>query len=124
MRFARTLRVNYQQLGDADGANRAMNVELQATEMHLEKTWRSNEAYYRKKYAGVRRFRGFLEWSRFGLQISFGNGERPLKLARATILILLVLAVIDVWAIRGDLSLGNCVKAMLSAPQVFLGTLS
>ena len=52
MKFARTLRMNYQQLGFAESVNKAIQIELQATEIHLYKAWRSNEAYYRKKYAG------------------------------------------------------------------------
>src|SRR5664279_5375622 len=35
MRFARTLRMNYQQIGDAKSANKAISVELQETEVHL-----------------------------------------------------------------------------------------
>jgi hypothetical protein len=42
MRFARTLRTNYQQLGDAQAANMAIHVELEATREHLWKAWRSN----------------------------------------------------------------------------------
>jgi hypothetical protein len=33
MRFARSLRTNFQQLGDADAVNKAMRVELSATEI-------------------------------------------------------------------------------------------
>ena len=51
-RFARSLRTNYQQLGDAAGANKAMKVELEASEAHLHKAWASKEAYYRHKYKG------------------------------------------------------------------------
>ena len=43
MRFARTLRMNFQQVGDAKAANRAIKVELQATMAHLHKAWRSTE---------------------------------------------------------------------------------
>jgi hypothetical protein len=63
MRFARTLRMNYQQLGDAKSANKAITVELQASEVYLHKAWQSNESYYRKKYGGLsesRRFRSGL----------------------------------------------------------------
>jgi uncharacterized protein YjbI with pentapeptide repeats len=37
LKFARTLRMNYQQLGDAKSANKAISVELQATKQHLSK---------------------------------------------------------------------------------------
>ena len=51
-RFARNLRINYQKLGDASAANRAIRIELSATETHLQKSWKSNDYYYRKKYSG------------------------------------------------------------------------
>ena len=55
MKFARTLRMNYQQLGDAESVNKAIRIELQATEVHLHKAWGSKESYYRKKYTGLKR---------------------------------------------------------------------
>jgi uncharacterized protein YjbI with pentapeptide repeats len=48
LRFARTLRINFQQLGDAGAANKAMNVELAATATHLRKAAWSNEAYFQR----------------------------------------------------------------------------
>ncbi len=47
LRFARALRANFQQLGDATAVNKAMKIELDATEVHLKKAWHSNESYYR-----------------------------------------------------------------------------
>ena len=54
MKFARTLRINYQQLGDALSVNKAIKVELTATKIHLLKAWDSNESYYRKKFVKPR----------------------------------------------------------------------
>ncbi len=54
MRFARTLRMNYQQIGDVKSANKAKRVELEATQLHFFKAWRSRESYYRKKFVGGR----------------------------------------------------------------------
>ena len=60
--LARSLRVNYQQLGEAKSANKAIHIELQATKTHLYKAWHSQETYYREKYAGwARGFDIFLE---------------------------------------------------------------
>lgn len=39
MRFARTLRMNFFQLGDAKAVNRAISLELQATEQYLRNSW-------------------------------------------------------------------------------------
>jgi uncharacterized protein YjbI with pentapeptide repeats len=124
MKFARTLRMNYQQLGDATGANKAMNVELQATEVHLYKAWHSNETYYRKKYVGMKRLHSLLEWCQFkALDFVWGNGESAWKLLRAAAIVLLGVAVVDVASFRPDPTLRDCMRAVIESPQVFLGTL-
>jgi hypothetical protein len=123
MRFARTLRMNYQQLGDARSANKAIGVELGATKVHLCKSWRSNESYYRKKYSGWKRLRAFVEWLHFEiLDAVWGNGENTLKLLRSTVVILLVMSVIDVLKFRDAHRIDSYMEALLNAPQVFLGT--
>jgi hypothetical protein len=74
LKFARTLRMNYQQIGDAQSANKAIGVELEAKQSDLYKAWHSNESYYRKKYAGLRRLRVFAKWLSFKiLDIVWGN---------------------------------------------------
>jgi len=65
LKFARTLRLNYQTLGEAQSANKAMNIELQATETHLKNSWLSKENYYRTKYKGFKRLSAFFEWLNF-----------------------------------------------------------
>jgi hypothetical protein len=93
------LRTNYQQLGDAKSANKAMKIELDATEAHLLKAWRSPESYYRKKYRGWRRLGSFLEWFEFKiLDFVWGNGERPLRLCLSVFFVWLVMAGFEVWA--------------------------
>lgn len=125
MRFARALRMNYQQLGDAVSANKAIGVELQATEVHLRKAWHSNESYYRKKYTGWKRAKSFLEWAEFKvLDFIWGNGESALKLTRAIIFILVMMSMIDAVAFKDPQRLGSYAQAFFEAPQVFLGTLS
>src|SRR5260370_38204585 len=84
MRFARTLRMNYQQLGDATSANKAIGVELQASKVHRLKAWRSNESYYRKNDSGGKEVRAFLVWVKFrSLYFIWGNGESASKQLRA-----------------------------------------
>ena len=125
MRFARGLRMNYQQLGDALAANKAMGVELQATEIHLLKAWRSNEAYYRKKYAGWKRIKSFVEWVKFkALDLIWGNGESAYKLIRAALFILVVISLYDVLMFRDPQDLGSYKQAFFDSPQILLGTLS
>lgn len=125
MRFARTLRMNYQQLGDAKSANKAIGVELYATEVFLHKAWQSNESYYRKKYAGWKRLKAFIEWAEFKiLDLTWGNGESALKLLRTTVFTLFFMSIIDVVAFRDPQRLNSYAQAFIEAPQVFLGTFS
>ena len=123
MRFARTLRMNYQQLGDATAANKAIGVELQASKMHKLKAWRSNESYYRKKYPGGKRVKAFLDWLWFRiLDFIWGNGESALKLMRSTAITLIVMSLIDVFAFRDRERVDSYLQALADEPKVFLGT--
>ena len=125
MRFARTLRINYQQLGDAKSVNKAIGIELQATEAHLHKAWRSNESYYRKKYAGLKRVEMFGEWTKFKcLDFLWGNGESAPKLLRAMILALVVISLVDAIGFKDRRLFGSYIEALLNAPQIFLGAIS
>lgn len=124
LRFARTLRMNYQALGDSDAVNKAILVELDATKVHLSKAWRSNESYYRKKYAGATRLKAFFNWMAFVAgDAIWGNGERPLRLARTTVVLLVLLAILDTLFARDARLVTNWISAVGEAPQVFLGTL-
>jgi hypothetical protein len=123
--FARTLRMNYQQLGDATSANKAIGVELEASKAHKWKAWRSNESYYRKKYAGRKRVGAFIDWVKFKiLDFIWGNGESILKLLRSVLIVLVVMSLIDVMAFRDRLRLDSYAQALGGAPRIFLGTLS
>lgn len=122
MRFARSLRMNYQQLGDAISANKAMGVELDATGSHLYKSWSSNESYYRKKYRGEKRAEQFFRWMNFKLlDFIWGNGESPLKLARAVLFLFATIAVADVAIFRDPTLVASYLNSFARAPQVFLG---
>ncbi|HEY6167115.1 MAG TPA: pentapeptide repeat-containing protein [Verrucomicrobiae bacterium] len=124
MKFARTLRMNFQQLGDAQAANQAIHVELEATEVHLKKAWNSNESYYRAKYKSWKRIEMFLEWVGFKLlDWVWGNGESPIKLLRSIGLVLVAIAAIDATCFMDAGQLSSYKHAVLRAPQVFLGTL-
>lgn len=123
LRFARTLRTNFQALGDAASVNKAILVELDATAIHLHKAWASNESYYRKKYGGWHRFGAFFDWASFkSLDLLWGNGERPGKLARFICILMLVIAAADVMFHRDPRIVASYGSALLMAPQVFLAT--
>ena len=114
MKFARSLRTNYQQLGDAKAVNSAIAIELEATEAHLHKAWRSKESYYRNKYSGLRRIQLFVEWLKFRtLDLLWGNGESAPKFVRAVLVALLLVAALETslakqpyWHSLGDPNLG------------------
>jgi hypothetical protein len=121
-RFARTLRVNFHQIGDAAAANKAIKVELEATRVHLYKAWRSRESYYRKKYAGLERVKMFAEWLRFAvLDFFWGNGESPAKLLRSLAVLIVLVALGDVYYLRDGHALASYTSALHQAPEVLLG---
>jgi hypothetical protein len=124
-RFARTLRTNYQQLGDAQAANKAMKVELQATEIHLHKAWRSNEGYYRKNYQGLQRFKAFIEWLDFKtLDFIWGNGESAIRLFRSVLIILCGMALWDIIEYGDFQKLDSYPRAIIQSAEIFIGVLS
>jgi hypothetical protein len=125
LRFARTLRMNFQQIGDAKSVNKAIGVELQATETHLFKAVWSNESYYRSKYRGFTRVVTFLEWADFKiLDFIWGNGESALKLGRAVGLVFLIMAAIDVHFWGNPENVDSYISAFENIPQIFLGVLT
>ncbi len=121
--FARTLRTNYQALGDSDAANKAILVELDATRVHLSKAWRSNESYYRRKYAGLERVLVFLRWLKFLVgDAIWGNGERAFRLVRTSMALVIVIAVGDTLLARDPTLVADWWSALIDAPQAVLGT--
>ena len=121
--FARSLRINYQQLGDALSANKAIKIELDATQEHLYKAWHSNESYYRKKYKSWHRVKQFLLWSNFKLlDFLWGNGESTYKLLRAALVVCVLMTLFDVLIYQDASLVHNYWIAFWQAPQVLFGT--
>lgn len=122
VRFARTLRMNYQQLGEAAAVNKAMKVELSATEVHLYKSWASSEEYYRRKYVGLLWFKAFYDWISFIIgDFIWGNGERALRLLRFVLLILACMTLYDVTNFGDPHVIGSYLSAFLRSSEVFMG---
>jgi len=122
LRFARTLRMNYQQIGDSKSANKAIKVELDATKVFLFKAWKSNESYYRKKYTSLKRVGKFFEWLNFKLlDAIWGNGESVYKLTRSVIIFLIAMSVIDVIGFKNITQVSSYLGSFLEMPNVFLG---
>lgn len=79
-RLAQNLRANYASLGDYDGVNFAIRIELSATKEHYRKAAFSREPYYRnkKEYNGYGRVFYLVKFFRFWvLDKLWGNGEHP-----------------------------------------------
>lgn len=123
MRFARSLRMNYQQIGDAKAVNRAISVELEATSVYLYKSWRSHESYYKQKYPGlIKSGVQFLKWVDFWiLDFLWGNGESIIKLLRTIVFGLIVIGFYDTIKNGDALNIADYWNSFAGAPAVFLG---
>lgn len=126
MHFARSLRMNYQQIGNAKAVNKAISIELEATSSYLYKSWRSGETYYRKKYPGlINNITQFLKWSTFWiLDFIWGNGESIPKLLRSILLSVIMIAVYDSNVQGNLLNVGFYWNSFQISPAIFLGVLS
>jgi len=125
MRFARSLRMNFQQIGDATAVNEAITQELDATSRHLLESWLSEKEFYRKKYRGLHRIRQFLAWVEFWvLHFVWGNGESILKLLRTIVIAIVAIAVYDANAANSSATILDYWESLKAAPAIFLGTIS
>lgn len=123
LKFARTLRINFGQLGDAKAVNKAIKVELAATYEHLRDASFSNAAYYRKKYSGLNRLKSILHYIEFvTLDWLWGNGESLIKLGRASFIVLLLIAGFETGLSDDCATLKIFYDNVLRSPQIFLGT--
>lgn len=123
MRFARSLRMNYQQTGDAKAVNKAISLELEATSLYLLRSWKSDETYYKTKYPGL--LNGtiqFVKWLEFRtLEFIWGNGESILKLLRSMLISILLIAVYDTNTKGGLINVGFHLDSLETALSSFLG---
>lgn len=121
-RFARSLRINYQQLGEAVSANKAIRIELEATKTHLYEAWHSKKDYYRNKYPGWKRIRSFFRWFWFTvLDFLWGNGESALRLLRSLVLLFLGMGIYDAFHTEDPGQIKSYWIGFSRAPEVFLG---
>lgn len=124
MRFVRSLRMNFQQIGDAKAVNEAITQELDATSRHLLDSWRSEVEFHRKKYPGLLRIRQFLAWVEFWvLHFVWGNGESISNLLRTIIIVMMIIAGYDASATNGSATVLDYWESLKAAPAIFLGTL-
>ena len=122
MRFARALRINFQQIGDVTSANKAIRMELEATGTHLYKACLSSQPYYRNKYSGLLWWKFLYWWIVFGLgDFVWGNGESLSRLLRCTLLILFVMTFYDIFNFGDAHIVGDYWTAFLRSCETFMG---
>lgn len=122
LKFARSLRLNYQQIGDAKSANKAVLLELAATEEHHKKAWKSKESYYRNKYSGKKRVWAFLDWFEFKLlDLMWGNGESLVKLFKTFLFLLFATSLAHVYFVGDYTQIKEYLDAMLHSLPTFFG---
>lgn len=121
-KFARSLRINFRQIGDVDAENKAIQAELAATHIHLRKAWRSHESYYRNKYKGIDRIRMFMKWVAFSLlDFYWGNGESIWKLLRFLIIVLVAISIGDLLLLGKPSGFHRYITAGIRSCEVFFG---
>ncbi|MFT7371834.1 MAG: hypothetical protein ACI9T9_000513 [Oleiphilaceae bacterium] len=117
LEFAQALRVNFAQMGDYVGVNKAIKAELSATKVHLSKAAWGKDGWYKKKYVGffdrVVAIKDYFIFSLF--DFLWGNGESLPKLLR-TIVIVVALLVSHIYMQGNEL----CIS-ISSAFSIFLG---
>lgn len=122
MRFARTLRMNYQQIGDAKAVNKAISIELNATSNYLFNSWHSKENYFVKKYRGFKKFQQFLLWLEFKfLDIVWGNGESILKLTRSILFIITLILLNEINNFQDEITLISVKNNIIMSFSLFFG---
>ena len=116
LEFSQSLRVNFGQIGDTVGVNKAIKKELDATKVHLKKAAFSNEGWYRNKYSGLNRLKSIWVYLVFCLfDWIWGNGESLLNIG------LSMLAVILIAALGIDAPFREISESLSKSFQVFLG---
>lgn len=122
MRFVRSLRMNFQQIGDAKAVNEAITLELEATARHLLASWWSEDVFHRNKYPGLRRIGQFWAWVGFWiLHFIWGNGESVLALLRSIILVMAAIAIFEANSGPGPATIFSYLNSAKVAPAIFLG---
>lgn len=98
--LARSLRVNFSQIGNYEAVNKAASIEVSLTGRHLYNAAYSRQSYYRAKYKGwsrVMHAMGHARWK--ALDLLWGNGESIVRVATAGLAVIVVAAL---FLMRGD----------------------
>jgi hypothetical protein len=126
---ARSLRINAQGLGDVEGVNFFINVEMDGTLEHWWKAFQQRESYYQQKYRGFHRFEALGRYAYYRLlRLAWGHGESPMRILRNTLLLLCLFAfwlTLDNLSSVGEVRLNQLVttaaESCVLCLRVFLG---
>lgn len=122
LKFARTLRVNFQGIGESESVTKAVRIELKATKEHLFEAWNSKQTYYRNKYKRYDRVKMFFSWLYFMLHyFIWGNGESPFKLLRMGLICWVIMSIVDTIISKNPNLLSNYFHSLLDTPSIFMG---
>jgi len=91
--LARSLRVNFSQIGNYEAVNKAASIEVSLTGQHLYNAAYSRQSYYRSKYKGWSRVIhaiGHARWK--ALDLLWGNGESIIRVATSGLAVIVVAA--------------------------------
>ena len=92
--LARSLRVNFSQIGNYDAVNKAASIEVSLTGQHLYNAAYSRQSYYRGKYKGWSRISHALGHARWKtLDLLWGNGESIMRVALSGLVVVILAAI-------------------------------
>ena len=93
--LARSLRVNFGQIGNYEAVNKAVSIEVKLTGQHLYNAAYSRQSYYRAKYKGLARVTHVLQHLRWrSLDLLWGNGESIFRVIRSAGLLVVLVALL------------------------------
>ncbi len=93
--LARSLRVNFGQIGNYEAVNKAASIEVKLTGQHLYNAAYSRQSYYRAKYKGLARVTHALQHLRWkSLDLLWGNGESIFRVIVSGLVVVLVAALL------------------------------
>lgn len=91
--LARSLRVNFSQIGNYEAVNKAASIEVSLTGQHLYNAAYSRQSYYRAKYKGWSRLVHAINHARWkALDLLWGNGESIVRVAISGLAVVVIAA--------------------------------
>lgn len=91
--LARSLRVNFSQIGNYEAVNKAASIEVSLTGQHLYNAAYSRQSYYRDKYKSWSRIAHAISHARWkAFDLLWGNGESIVRVVISGLTVLVMVA--------------------------------